>query len=75
MSIKLRIVGRNQTEIRIGEKLLFFSYDTLVAVYKDGYCYRTDAKYSKTTTKHLNDWCPSTCILVTPEELAQKAEG
>lgn len=75
MNVKLRIVGPNQTEIRIGEKLLFFSYETLVAVYVNGECFRTNETYSKITTKHLNNWCPDNCTFADSDTLQKLAES
>ena len=54
--IKLRVIGPNQTEIEMGGRVLFFTYETLVLV-RDldvGVCYTTTEKYSKTTTKYTN---------------------
>lgn len=54
--MKLKVIGPNQTEITMGGKVLFFSYDTLVLVRNldEGKCYISSEKYSNTTTKHTN---------------------
>lgn len=79
MNIELKVIGPNQTEVRLGEKVLFFSYDTLVAVVTKYECYRavssTAPKWSKTTTKHVNDWCTNNAIEVTHEQLKELANG
>ena len=73
--VSLKILGPNQTEVHLGEKVLFFSYNTVVAVYtRYGECYRTSHKFSKTTSKHLNNWCPDKAILVPQETIEQLAE-
>ena len=54
----LRTLGPNQRELtlRDGTKILF-SYDTPVAAYIPGRGFvRTDAYYSKTSTRHVNQW-------------------
>ena len=56
--MKLKVIGPNQTEITMGGKVLFFSYDTLVIVrdLNERVCYCTSEKYSKTTSKHFNTY-------------------
>jgi hypothetical protein len=45
------------TEVRYGAKYVLFSYQTPVA-YSDesGACFRTNKKYSNTTSKHISKW-------------------
>lgn len=54
--MKLNVIGPNQNEIEKGNGVIvFFSYNTPVAVFIPGtgaLC--TDQKYSKTTSKHVN---------------------
>jgi hypothetical protein len=69
MAIKLKVLGENQTEVEINGKYLLFSYDTLVAAQVNGTYYRTKTKHSKTTTKHVNAWCPASTWQVTDETL------
>jgi len=71
--IKLKVLGPHQTEVQMAEKFLFFSYDTLVAVLVAGIYYRTEKKYSKTTTQHLNRWCPENAYVISQETLEQIA--
>lgn len=54
--IKLRVVGPNQTEVKVGHVTLFFSYNTLVAAHGENGFLRTEEKYSQTTTRHINKW-------------------
>lgn len=78
MSIELKVIGPNQTEVRSGDRVLFFSYNTLVA-YRPGFgiCYRADpktvAKWSKTTSKHVNAWCHDRAIEVSHNQLLEMA--
>ena len=54
----LRQIGSNQTEISFNNgTTLFFSYETPVAGHTilDGY-FKTDAYYSRTTSKHINQY-------------------
>jgi len=56
--MKLRNIGSNQTELEIGQDVLvFFSYQTPVAAFipDQGYI-RTNHKWSRTTSKHVNKW-------------------
>lgn len=55
--MKLHNVGSNQTELRLGNITIFFSYTTPVAAHIPGKGYfRTSRKYSVTTSKHINRW-------------------
>ena len=55
--MKLRKLGSNQTEISVGDNLVLFSYNTPVAAWVRGRGWlRTEQKFSKTTTKHINAW-------------------
>lgn len=56
--MKLRNIGSNQTEIEIGKGVyVLFSYATPVAAFIPGQGYlRTNHKWSRTTTKHINKW-------------------
>lgn len=79
MSILLKSIGTNQTEIQMTGKFLFFSYETLVAALVDGTYYRADPKtvnkWSKTTSKHVNSWCPPNAEVVSYSELMEIANG
>lgn len=79
MSILLKSIGTNQTEIQMTGKFLFFSYETLVAALVGGTYYRADPKtvnkWSKTTSKHVNSWCPTNAEVVSYSELMEIANG
>lgn len=54
--MKLKSLGANQTEVDFNGNLVLFSYETPVAAYVDGAFYRTEEKYSVTTSRHINKW-------------------
>ena len=56
--MKLNVLAVNQTEIEIGQGVsVFFSYNTPVAAFipDQGYV-RSNHKWSRTTSKHINNW-------------------
>lgn len=53
----IKSLGANQTVITLSSGCqVFFSYETPVAAIFDGISYKTDRKYSNTTTRHINTW-------------------
>ena len=55
--MKLNPIGPNCTEIDLCDGVrVLFSYKTPVAYRQDGKCYRTDCRWSNTTTRHINRW-------------------
>ena len=59
--MKLKQLGSNQTELVLNDGTqVLFSYETPVACWIDGQFYRTDKKWSQTTSRHINKWahCP-----------------
>jgi hypothetical protein len=66
--MKLRKLGSNQTEISVGDNLVLFSYNTPVAAWVRGRGWlRTEQKFSKTTTKHINAWLGKNTGTVVPQ--------
>ena len=66
--MKLRIVGPNQTEITVGDKVVLFSYETPVAAHVQGRGYiRTAKHYSQTTSRHINSWLVGANAVVVPQ--------
>jgi hypothetical protein len=57
--LSLRQVGPNQTELHIGDAVVFFSYETAVVAYIRGQWFRTAQKHSVTTSKHINQYLGS----------------
>ena len=56
MKVELNPISKNVNELRVGDNLGLFSYKTLVAVYTRNGFYRIDEYYSRTTSKHINQW-------------------
>ncbi len=72
--MKLKQLGSNQTEIQLdnGNFLILVSYETPVASYhvKDNQFTKTNKKWSKTTTKHINNWIRDITFQYTGSEFA-----
>lgn len=68
--MNLNPIAANMTEITYGTKAILFSYKTPVAYFDysngagNGVYYRTEKKWSNTTTRHLNKWIPSSANVV-----------
>jgi hypothetical protein len=77
LHVKILKSGPNQTEVLVGSKILFFSYETLVGLLIQGDVrfgfglYITNQKYSKTTSGHLNKWLASQPSVLTVREVPQ----
>ena len=62
MTIKLKQLGSNRTEISSDSKTVFYSYSTPVVVYTDWSdsemekVYVTEKKFSRTTSKHISQY-------------------
>ena len=55
--MKLKPLGANQTTVTTnGGLTILFSYETPVACIMDGKAFKTDKHWSKTTSKHINQW-------------------
>ena len=55
-NMKLKKIGNNVTEIEVNGKSVMFSYETPVAGYDDQGSFRTDEKFSVTTSKQINKY-------------------
>lgn len=66
--LTLNPIGSNQTELSANGMIVLFSYQTPVASYIDGIYYRTEQKYSKTTSKHINAWIDGNFYEVKPQD-------
>jgi hypothetical protein len=72
--MQVNLLGANQTEVRQNDKVLFFSYKTLVAANVNGKFYKTNKFYSNTTSKHINKWLENRDVeIVSQEQLEQIA--
>jgi len=55
--MKVKNLGANKTEIVIDDRhKIFVSYETPVAARIGAKFYRTSEKFSRTTSKHINQW-------------------
>jgi hypothetical protein len=55
--MKLKPLGANQTTVTTnGGLTILFSYETPVACIENGQAYKTDKQWSRTTSKHINQW-------------------
>jgi hypothetical protein len=60
--MKLKQLGANQTEVQLSDHYerqtiqIFFSYEQAVCVRNENGCFVTEEKYSRTTSKHINNW-------------------
>ncbi len=55
--MRVQSLAANQTVVTLASGMqVFFSYETPVAAIFEGFSYKTDRKYSATTTKHINAW-------------------
>lgn len=66
--MKLKPLASNMTEVTTETATILFSYETPVApcIKGDGY-YRTDKKWSQTTTRHINKWLDGISGAVRPQ--------
>ena len=63
MTLTIKPIGSNMTELHFSGGVVLFSYQTPVALkvlnHKTkalDFIYKTDKKWSNTTTKHINKW-------------------
>jgi hypothetical protein len=78
--IKLTKHGNNETEISNGKtpvESIFFSYSTAVAGIDNLGFFKTDKKYSTTTSKHINNWLRKNnaidnCRIISQSEINEK---
>lgn len=54
--MKLKQIAANVTELTINDTNVMFSYETPVAGWNDNGAFRTNEKFSVTTTKHINKY-------------------
>tara|TARA_Y100000768_G_scaffold284383_1_gene218925 strand:- start:94 stop:324 length:231 start_codon:yes stop_codon:yes gene_type:complete len=68
--MQLNKLGTNQTEITLADgHKVFFSYNTPVACQTPDYeYYRTERKWSVTTSRHINKWLDGVTATVMPQD-------
>ena len=69
-SMQLLKLGTNQTQINLADgHQVFFSYNTPVAARTPDYeYYRTERKWSVTTSRHINKWLDGVNAKVLPQD-------
>ena len=74
-------ISQNETEVHFNKRLVdetkratfFFSYDTPVAAKVGATYYKTEEKFSNTTSRHLSKWLEGVQYEVQPQSLFDKA--
>lgn len=67
--MKIKNVGSNMTEVDFGAVRVLVSYETPVACYVDGEgYYKTEKKFSSTTSKHINKWLDGAATSLKPQD-------
>ena len=62
--MKIKPIASNMTELVLNDGTqVLFSYQTPVASWKDDKYYKTETKWSKTTTNHIRKWGASVAII------------
>lgn len=66
---RVKNVGHNMTLVIRDNISILVSYETPVAVYdaNTNKYYKTDVKYSKTTSRHINKWLNSATAIIVPQ--------
>jgi hypothetical protein len=73
-TMNLNPLASNMTELELADWRILFSYRTPVAAQNQHTkeYYKTQTKWSATTTRHINKWIPSdgvrTVVFVNPQE-------
>ena len=72
--MKYNPIQANMAEITLhnGIKVLF-SYCTPVATWENGQFFKTEKKWSNTTTRHINKWAH--CAITKPQSYFDNLEG
>jgi len=66
--MKLKQIAANVTELTINDTNVMFSYETPVAGWNDDGAFRTDEKFSVTTTKHINKYLAGASANIVPQK-------
>ena len=77
----IKRISANETEVHFNKRLVdetkrttfFFSYDTPVAAKVNSTYYRTEEKFSSTTSRHINKWLEGVKCEVQPQSWFDKA--
>lgn len=63
-----KLGNQNATVIETNDKIVLFSYETPVAANVDGKLYKTDKFWSKTTSKHINQFVNNYLVETMPQQ-------
>jgi len=63
-----KLGNQNATVIETNDKIVLFSYETPVAANVDGKLYKTDKFWSKTTSKHINQFVNNYPVETMPQQ-------
>ena len=70
--LSINVLGVNQTELTANGVKVLFSYNTPVACWINGQFYKTNKRWSVTTSKHVNKWvCSDNSLIHLPLEKEQ----
>jgi hypothetical protein len=73
---QLNPLGANMNEVVIGPYTILFSYKTPVAYNEEGKgFFRTDQRFSQTTSKHINTWLSGAQATVVPQSQIEMLLG
>jgi hypothetical protein len=74
--MKLKLIANNMTELSInGIGTILFSYETPVAAHTPNGIFKTEKKWSSTTSRHINIWCKGIIAKQAPQEFFDKLIG
>lgn len=68
--MNLKKLGNNETQLTVGMTEILFSYNTPVACYNHATheAFKTEKYWSKTTSRHINNWFDLTKPKTKPQE-------
>jgi hypothetical protein len=73
--MRLNPIGSNMTEVEVKGATVLFSYSTPVACKSLGNYYKTETKWSQTTTRHINKWLDGVKAETKPQEFFDNVIG
>ena len=71
--MKLKPIANNQTELHLNGNIFFFSYETPVAARVGVKYFKTEQKFSVTTSRHINKWLEDVKCEIKPQSFFDKA--
>ena len=71
--MKLKPIANNQTELHLNGNVFFFSYETPVAARVGVKYFKTEQKFSVTTSRHINKWLEDVKCETKPQSFFDEA--